>query len=569
MTSPKDLERRLEVWTKTYWDQPEVDVWDYYLNPNNRKSDWSPQPLLYLEMERAKQHGRLPELDEQRPITLVLLVGESFDPLLQSVWAYCPTRLVPVLNQRYAGRDGDQWRDGDQQWGHLVSLIKQLPPEKRQFNQSLPDPTDIELVEDDPLVVFNYLYKELRQELQKPKSRIVVDITGAKKTIVAGAFLFAAYTNSEIAYVDFAIDRYDPKRRRPYGFTCNFRLIRNPFEQLALRDWERAAQLYKQYDFVGALNVLPDTLPVNLQEWQSNLDKLRSFLSILSLWEDGNFREAKKRVGTLSLALQKYVPSAVTALGDLWPDPNQERATWLSIKFLGSPQAVILYTQDELARAKRLLAAESETRRDRRAAFVRAYSLHETLIKARAVGAFLSGAFEVERNDTKEIFVSNALLQAINKNSIADWFLKLQAGPTEKKLLEQALARNNNPYGGKWLSNLGASLEVKMWRRSNASIPRQALQLSSSTLIESVREKRNAIVHTFVPVSEEDARAAITLAEENLTDYRKNWASNIEAGFDPDWAPDWIDLPDWRDLKTLCGISFIPDKRPDLQEETR
>jgi len=91
-----------------YWSKKGEQAWTYYLGPVDifPPIESPPKPLLYIEMEcAASQPGRLPEVDEDRLSTLVILVGESFEPLLQTIWAYLPQRLVPVVNEFYGDKD--------------------------------------------------------------------------------------------------------------------------------------------------------------------------------------------------------------------------------------------------------------------------------------------------------------------------------------------------------------------------------------------------------------------------------------------------------------------------------
>lgn len=101
-------ETELERWTEDYWGRDKDSRYDCYLGPEGYGEP--PQPLLQIELDCAKHMGRWPEPRERT--TLVLLVGTSFDPLLQAICIYQPDRLVPVVNEFYDDK-------GDLGEGHL------------------------------------------------------------------------------------------------------------------------------------------------------------------------------------------------------------------------------------------------------------------------------------------------------------------------------------------------------------------------------------------------------------------------------------------------------------------
>lgn len=333
----------LRKWTDIYWSETGEHAKNYYLGPlegfDSHKRP--PRPLLYLEMECAKANGYLPKRDD-RPITLAFLVGDSFEPLLQSICAYKPARLVPVVNAYYGDREPQQRKKGWKQWRDLRELINRLTVEFKPPSALL-EPGQLKTVcfqedgTDAPIAVFNFLRQELQEDLADSKRRVVVDITGAKKTMVVGAFLFAAYTNADIAYVDF--DAYDPERGKPYGFTCRFITVDNPLNHFALQEWERIAQLYEQHDFSGALALLPTELPVSLGEWNKQLDQLRQFLEVCAFWENGQLHQGNSTQGSLPGHLRQLVPSSIALLGDYWPSPDKGYESWVAKEFLLDPHA--------------------------------------------------------------------------------------------------------------------------------------------------------------------------------------------------------------------------------------
>ena len=70
-----------------------------------------------------------------------------------------------------------------------------------------------------------------------------VDITGGKKSMVVGTFLYAVHSELPITYVDFG--KYNSDFSKPYGYSCKIGQITDPYKAFQLRDWERIRQLYE------------------------------------------------------------------------------------------------------------------------------------------------------------------------------------------------------------------------------------------------------------------------------------------------------------------------------------
>ena len=169
--------------TQEYWkEKPGFEV---YINE-----------LLGRELKKAISQPR----GAGKPVhTLALTVGESFEPLLQVICVLRPRRVVLILNQFYSGTPGyDHGRE-------LQDLIEKLPHVPDPPQDVRPGVQDIELIElknDSPTQVFRALLDTMRKpEAQLPDGHVnVVDITGAKKSIVVGAFLYAAHSGLPITY---------------------------------------------------------------------------------------------------------------------------------------------------------------------------------------------------------------------------------------------------------------------------------------------------------------------------------------------------------------------------------
>lgn len=490
--------------------------WREYIEGGDHFSKGS-VPLLQREIDCARNRSTEKESFLPKPVqagcqkTLIVLIGESFQPLLQSVYVHAPNRLVTVANRSYGDDPKKLWddnkgyREGEKHREEFHKYVGYLPLEKR------PD-IDGDCVDDEPTAVFHLLQKKLESDLADPDTEVIVDITGAKKTMVAGAFLLAAYTNAEIQYVD--ADLY--KNGRPYGFACHFRSVDSPLRRFALREWQQIERLYRQNDFSGALNLLqPIVNEVDAAD-SDILEHLCTFLRICVHWENGELQEAKRLYNDLPADLRPMVPSAVPELFDCWPQVNDPKANLNPDLFL-SPDKMLIYAGDELIRACRLL------KRNRlRAAYTRAYALHETLLKARIIGLF--DANELHNHNSHDV----------------NWILrKLYHSEAE------SILRNNRRQGFERENTTSPTL---------FSYPSEAKQL---------RHTRNRVAHTYYPMTAQIVSSAILFAHTNFIDFQQNWVKTFPDG--RSWEDVQILLetkrfmvPTWEEVKNLFKLNFIP-----------
>lgn len=512
----------LETWTENYWGRDDDARPDYYLGPQGygdpRKS------LLQIEMECAKKRSLLPECKSDIPTTLIILVGTSFEPLLQAIIAYHPDRLVPVVNRFYGDRDesSNEHKLGHLYWQDMRKLIGRIPS---ALIDSLPAPaiTQEETVMDDPQAVFDYLRQKLADDLADPRRRVVIDITGAKKTMVAGAYLLAAYSQARISYVDF--DRWHKGEGKPYGYSCRISDdVPNPLREWALQDWERVEEQYKKYNFAAAIEVTPSR---EKAVWERASEKLRNFLEVCAAWEASDLAMAKKLHDRLPEDLQRHTPLAVKELSHYWQPLDSGREDWLKPDFLLDPRALVIYAEDELARADRL--AKHETRPDNRAAFIRAYAVYETLLKARVLILF-------EANQTT---IDPSSADGVTKR---EWMLSRMLTSEAKRLLA----------GGK-----ANGVEKTLTAKPNLERPLSVAEADE----ENLTSYRNLFVHSYVPASSDYANKAIELARAYLEEFKSNWGNATVKKFDnrEEFKPQVFTVPDWMTLKELCGLDvFLP-----------
>lgn len=515
-----DDEGQLETWTKNYWERDDDARPDYYLGPQGYGDPL--RPLLQIEIECAKERGLLKEPDSGKPTTLAILVGTSFEPLLQAICTYLPDRLVPVVNRFYGDRDelSNEHKFGHMYWQDLRKLIKRIPAALVDC-PPLPTITKEETVTDDPQAVFDYLRQQLAGDLADPKRRVVIDITGAKKTMVAGAYLLAAYSQARISYVDF--DRWHKGKGKPYGYSCRISDdVSNPLREWALQDWERVEEQYKKYNFSAAIEAIP------IREravWETASDKLKNFLEVCAAWEAGDLAMAKELHDKLPEDLQHHTPLAVIELSRYWQPLSSGREDWLKPEFLLDPRALVIYAEDELARADRL--AKHETRPDNRVAFIRAFAVYETLLKARALILF-----ETNQTTIDPLIADGATLRG--------WMLEKMLTSQAKDLLAGIMVKGAQKLG---------TARLKM------TCPTSVLETDE----ENLTRYRHLFVHSYVPVSSNHVGNVIKMTRAHLDEFKNNWGNAIVTNFDKHekLEPLVFAAPDWETLKRDCGLDVL------------
>jgi len=362
-------ERTLIRKTEDYWG-------DLQRNAKRRDPVWRAyvENLLPLEMAcMAAAPDRLPQAPCQM---LVLLVGQSVEPLLQSVWAHRPKELLLILNRQY-----DEETTGDNFASTVRGLLSQLPSEQRVAEENIQQ----QVVEPRPANVFRALVERLRD-----REGVVIDITGAKKSMVAGAFLYAAYANVPVSYVDFDDVNFSAKYGKPYGYASHIRSFENPYTAFALRDWEQVRQLYRRYKFRDARRLLLGedgndkaktvlaTMRKYLPESAPATRALADLLRCYELWDAGLYNESAEHAQKIA-GFQP--PTAVGRLGGKWFEVDRAQFKEALPNFYEDTPEFRAYVYDELARIERLI----DFNHDYRSAFLRAGSLNEVVMLARLV----------------------------------------------------------------------------------------------------------------------------------------------------------------------------------------
>lgn len=489
--------------------------------------------LLPLELRCS---GQLPPAGQQQPDVLVLLVGHSLEPLLQTILAYRPRQILLVLNQNYPVA-GALVAGGTFARRHVLPYIQKLSQHNCSANVRQPFQV---LAEDNPEAVFRHLNEALRQDIHERK-RIVVDITGSKKSMVAGAFLFAAYTGNGVSYVDF--DDYDDAGRRPLGYTCRIGLLDNPYQRFSLREWGQVRQFYAHDAFDAAAQGLQDIISSMAgyftDEQIAAARRLHWVITWYDLWVNGNYHTAWERYEEGRPAGLEELPMlpAVAALGPTWPRAARqlgETTTLAEISrelnellanFYTDRQRLLLYAQDESHKVIRL----AHEKADHRSALIRAAGLNEVLFKSRVL--WLWDNHYLTSNDARD---HNWLQKKLG--AWQAWHILTEAPGQERQFTFHDSGR-----------------QMRLTRAAGA--PQVADEYWLPYLSpEEVRDLRNKSTHTVLPIPAGVAQSAAYSTQANLAALAKNWFG--------------VPLPDasqplpWEELCTLCEVDFIPPEQP-------
>lgn len=463
--------------------------------------------LLPLEMAQIRERSTRPA---KNFTTLVLLVGYSLEPLLQTLCFYQTERVILILSKQYGGLPGHDMA------ARVKTSVSQL--RTGTLIEKTPEVTHEIVDETGPEAVYRCLLSTLQTE--QPED-VVIDITGAQKSMVAGAFFYAAFARTAISYVDFDTTTYNIVGSRPVGFKSKIRTLDNPYEIFALREWGQVRTLYLSYQFREARDLLksvrdalqcyqPDALPA--------IDKLSAVLDGYHFWDAGNFEEAHK----VFSQLEKFIPpSAVSELGNNW-----FKATGVTVtprhRFFADTRELHVYVRDELDRLKRLI----DYSQDYRSAFLRAGGVNEVLLASRLTRL-------VEGPDQQQ------LLDALDiRTPRASWVFEQLMKPAG-----QQFTVSNRKYPKSFSMQ---SPKMSRWWNETAF---------TGDGWEQFLNLRNKVTHTHISITEELARAGLAFAEAHFADF-------VASSHVSDDRPIGTESYTWAELCRWCGL--VPYLTPNL-----
>jgi len=572
MSEPLECEPRqsLKKHTLQYWEHSRQNAWQSV----EEQLNWYVRCLLPFEMKHAEKKGNI-QIKSKPCHLLVLMLGHSFEPLIQILRVYKPDKVLVVLNKKYNVMSGEEVDDmpGSQYFKSKFQFIFRTLTDQKMLDKEpeiLPVPNNkgnFEEAGESPAEIFNFLRKHVLGELVEDagkRNNVVIDITGAKKSMVAGAYYFAAFANVSVTYVDFGT--FHPGYGKPFGYTCKIQELESPREKFGLMQWIHVKTLVQQHGFLAAHDLVDDTLlplmeqPIdgghasddntmdekkNTEPWFvpgeiKAAEKLRDALKVCQHWEEGNY----------TIALQEWnrrkqpcrLPAAIERLGQnsFWPSHSQINPLLNEVKKLqiGSPgnfdlslyldhEKLMIYAEDEIKKIKLLI----EKKEDYRSGLLRAAGLSELLIKARFVLAWYRGDLviknvgDVNRSDIRQ---PQQLDEGVATSMGIPSLVKTLLGNTE-----------NIRIGRDWFRFL-LSPSIRRMRQ---------FWTQPEMTPEELAKLRNSAIHFTIPVSEQLASQSLNLVEKNLNEFDTNWKTQS--------APDYVELT-WEKLCKDCGVEFLP-----------
>jgi len=471
-------------------------------------------------------------------------------------------------------RSGANWPSRAQRWIAKLAPINKNPDCRDPFIVLMP-------LESDPSSVFKTLCDELLPA-DKDRGRVVVDITGGKKSMVGNAFGFAAYAHRPISYVDILDHKeLEDGRLRPLGYMCRIESIADPYEILMLREWEQVQEAYRKYQFREALRLVGGIRSKRrfTQVQQQAITKLADVLEFYRLWDEGSYGKAWEMVNenpanladlSIPLMVKRFGPQ----MGSLPPSdvPIESQADAL-LNSYASLQAegvlfelgdlLLAYVHDEQAKIERIMINTG----DYRSVLLRSVALEEFLLKTRLLLVRQKGWLSLDqiymppckdkppkwlKPDSDHALPPDYPLRKclVNYSSI-EWprmvlsdtrrFLEIRP-ERDPKLAAQP------PTHWKYAPGTQGPLLQPYWEAPACEAPLKS---------ESLKELRNQAIHMTLQVRYELARAALCCVQANLRDFDANWAP-LYADHPAIPSNQAVSALPWSEICAWCELGFLP-----------
>ncbi|WP_298490088.1 hypothetical protein [uncultured Chloroflexus sp.] len=583
LTKSDIKDRTREYWEKSSRSANRFSSYECYIDQ-----------LLGRELSTAKPSHSLGKVH-----TLALTVGESFEPLLQIVCVLKPQRVVLILNSSYGGTPGDHHGEDLKKLMLRLNQNQSLGNFRPQLSDAnfklvdLPDDNLVDLPDDTPTHVFRKLRAAFQESAAQPPAGYtnVVDITGAKNSMIVGAFLYAAHSGLPITYVDFG--EYDSDWRRPYGYTCRIGAVANPYEAFHLRDWEQVRRLYESYNFrnarallgkeanargtgegiLGAMSqILGGSGNTPLFD-QSDIDRVKRLASLFEMyeaWENGDYATAKTIKDGFDPTLPAdIVPWSIEELGSIWPNVtsalNAQTAAQqllnlhLALKqgsekpsdsLFAQPLPLLAYVRDELAKIERLISKNE----DYRSAYLRAAGLEEFLLKARLCISWLKNELDVTINNNSPVRPS-----ALSQNDQSEGFKAMvshSSADSMRKTLQRSRQLALQQVNMKVSLSNGAPKLDEYWKGK---------QLDFDTFVSDrgnpgFTRLRGEAIHTHLYIPRPIAEAALELVQAAVEEFERNWLEHFHKHTLAKAKDKLVDAPSWSRLCEVCELTFLPPR---------
>lgn len=465
--------------------------------------------------------------------TLVLLVGESLEPLMFSIGVWKPKNIILVLNRYYSENKSSS--------GKSKEVKEQIENVFSDFKPQVVDILDEEgegcyLENDSPEKVFEYLYKNV-----KNFEDVVIDVTGGKKSMVVGAFFYAAYNDCKISYVDFDKEAYQVTLQRPLGYGSRITELQNPYALYSLKDWEQIKSLYNSYSFQSVMEILKNLRKQVSKSYNpeqlSSFEKLIDVIEMYNLWDAQDYTMAYKKAAEIKFD-KELLPEIVARHSDSWDYCSQilnnfnernvlQLSEELDDKIITSLENAYVYILDEIKRIGRLYNDYN----DYRAAFMKAAALSEFILTVVVCN--------LEKQKLIEVYDITDLQVEIN------FIRHLTMADRIKIILLQ-----NGRYFLKKPSNWHPGFKIK-FKTPNMC---ETLRIQYSNILPNIKVVsliRNNLIHGCFPVNRELCEKAIGSLQNNFNVF-KNY-SQLNRDVNCKIIP-WSKLYDFCKLDKIIGV---------------
>ena len=534
--------------TERYWqEKPSQKIDCNYIKESYIKN------LLPKEIEFIKRNTSIDNNLTSFPIdVLVLSVGNSWEPLLISTCLLNPKMIIPILNKNY-GRD-----EGNSIGLQLEDLFKTLYSENLIIH-NITYPTKendlFQTIEPKPEEVFNFLKDNLLGFINDGK-RVIIDITGGKKTMASGAYLFSSYTNVAVSYLDY--QEYSDENLKPYGYSCHLRILKNPMKLFKLQEWDKVKNLYEKNLFDSASKLVKEIYE-NTQDYlkdeKEQIMNLISWLNFYNLWDNGHYNSAKNAFEKLNGVSKELCPIAVEKLGnENWPEGENilqkvkelEGEQDIESSFYFQNEQFLIYAQDELFKIERIFKYNE----DYRSTLLRAIALTELLLKARLIYLWKENKFIFRSDDeekTRDQFTARIKTKIdkgiLTKSKSIPIVNSLQYYNTRDRWLTINL--NGEKFIG-YRSQATKEL-TPFWEKENKK--------PNKNYFRQLIDIRNKAIHFCLMIPKKFAEDAIEITKRNFEDFINNFWEKHQPELFVEQSYNAIS---WEKLCKICGITFLP-----------
>jgi CRISPR-associated protein (TIGR02710 family) len=200
----------------------------------------------------------------QRHRFLISLVGFSPQPIILFIKAIRPEKVLFLYSEESEG---------------MLDIVGQHTElTLSQIEKSMVDSSDVTDV-----------YRGIKRFLaDKNQGDVFVDITGGKKSMVAGAALAGYILGLSVGYVDY--EKYLPDLRQPEPGTEYASILKNPLSVFGDLEMSKAREFFNQGHFARAREIaenlearIPDVWPAR---------ELKDLIEVYKAWDELNFASA-------------------------------------------------------------------------------------------------------------------------------------------------------------------------------------------------------------------------------------------------------------------------------------